>query len=98
MVIVPARSAIEYQRHERYTGKASKEAAVHFFFKGTNYICVTWSDWRRPHKPSRKSVLQLQFGEDVSSMQVGRVTLGLLFCINFPSFRNSSCRWEAVFV
>lgn len=44
MVIVPARSAIEYQRHERYTGKASKEAAVHFFFKGTNYICVTWSD------------------------------------------------------
>ena len=30
--------------------------------------------------------------------QVGRVTLGLLFFIRFPSFRNSSYRWEAVLV
>jgi hypothetical protein len=31
MVIVPARSAVEYERHEQYIGKGSKEAAVLFF-------------------------------------------------------------------
>jgi hypothetical protein len=31
-VIVPAGSAVEYQRHERCIGKDSKEAAVPFFF------------------------------------------------------------------
>jgi len=74
-----------------------KLLCLFFICKGTYYLCITWSDWRRPHKPSRKSMLRLQLG-DVSPVQVRRVTLGLQFCIRFPSFRNSSCRWEAVLV
>jgi len=43
MVIVPAGSAVEYERHERYIGKGSKEAVLPYF-EGTFYLCITWSD------------------------------------------------------
>lgn len=46
--------------------KVRKKLLCFFFFEGTFYLCIAWSDWRRPHKPSRKSALRLQFGEHKS--------------------------------
>jgi len=40
IVIVPAGSAVEYEKHERYIGKGSKEAAVCFFFE-EHSICAS---------------------------------------------------------
>jgi hypothetical protein len=95
-VIVPAGSAVEYERRERYIGKGSKEAVVPFFLKERS-ICVSPGVTEEDHTNPPVSRL-CGCNLEKFSQQIGRVTLGLLFSIRFPSFINSSCRWEAVLV